>query len=312
LPATIITTSSSASGLAMMEIFKLVLDKPTEALLNRNVTSGSFYTFLSPDPPTRLETHTRCIQPEWQNLPSEAFDAKGEVKDEYITREVMRAYPEGHTEWDKIVVPGDLTIKQFVDWLATEHSLTMTSWDFVLGTIKERDPSGYDADWCTSNKYIWSKTTACVYPQAANLDYSLLPSLALTKAQALGQLPNGPHKMQYLRLWNELKASGALSIPSTLPPAADAVLESTTLRQMLQIMAAKADALDERPGFHKTIDITSFEHAAASSSTSSSSSSTNSSLSSSFWVIRGKDGPSMTDAATGEHIEYLASFKIVL
>lgn len=282
--AAIATTTAACCGLVMLELFKLSLTKPTDALMNRSIGLGvNQYTTFSQEPPTKKKTYTKRTEPGPAEAPADAFDAQGKIKEEYVVKEVMRAYPEDHSVWDKIVVPGTLTMKQFAEWLAAEHSLKITAWDFVLGTKKTKDEEGKD---------LVINFTSPVYPPAAILDYSLLPSLELTKAQAMQQLPNGPIKMKYLNLWSECKAAGA--IPPQPAPAADVVMESTTLRQMLEIMAVKA------------------EEAVKAGSVDKGKKSISEVNDRQFWVILGKDCPSMEHTESGEYVESCASFKIML
>jgi hypothetical protein len=60
-------------------------------------------------------------------MPSEAFDAQGKILPEYLTTVVRRAYPEGHSVWDKIECPAHLTLKEFGKWLADTHKLQLVS-----------------------------------------------------------------------------------------------------------------------------------------------------------------------------------------
>jgi len=266
----------------MLELFKLALDKPTAALMNRQIGLGvNAYTAWSPDPPIKHATYTKRDEPGPTEAPAEAFDEQGKIKEEYVTTQVMRAYPENHSVWDKIAVQGTLTMKQFAEWLAVEHALRITKWDFVLGTKTTKDEQGAETV---------APVTASVYPPSKILDYSLLPSLELTPGKALMQIPNGPDRIKYHNLWSECKATGV--IPPQPAPPADVVLDSTTLRQMLQIMAAKAEEQHKSKAIDKKCisDIGDRQ----------------------FWVILGNDGIQMEHAESGETVEHCASFKIML
>ena len=77
--------------------------------------------------------------PRAEELPPEAFDGAGKIKNEYVLEEAFASYPEKHSVWDKIKVPGSLTLEGFRDWLAKEHKLKLRNWSFVLGWKKMVD-----------------------------------------------------------------------------------------------------------------------------------------------------------------------------
>lgn len=74
------------------------------------------------------------------------------MKDEYIEKVVKRVYPEGHSVWDKITCSSALTLKEFSQWLETEHKLKLTKWDFVIGykTVIDR----YFAELNSDSLYV--------------------------------------------------------------------------------------------------------------------------------------------------------------
>jgi hypothetical protein len=41
--------------------------------------------------------------PDPPGLPDNAFDEQGNIKEEFFEKEKYRAYPEGHSVWDKLV-----------------------------------------------------------------------------------------------------------------------------------------------------------------------------------------------------------------
>ena len=75
-------------------------------------TCASAFELLQ-EPPITFKTTTELEYPSpEEQLPADAYDDLGKLKKEYIMEVVKRAYPETHSVWTKLVVPGSLTLKQ--------------------------------------------------------------------------------------------------------------------------------------------------------------------------------------------------------
>lgn len=285
--AAIATTTAAVCGLVMLELFKLQLNKDTDSFMNRAIgLSGYMYTSFTAEAPHKMVTTTETVAPSAdEQLPPDAYDERGVVKEEYKEKVVRRAYPEGHTVWDKLTCSGSLTLQEFSQWLLTEHGLKLRSWDFIYGHKTVADPE-------TKNKQSQG-VSAPVYPPKPVLDYSLVPSLELTLAQASAAImktPAAKPTQQYLGLWREFKAAGAVPPQPTL--SEDVITENTTLKQILQRMVTLADQA-ERQGLVETKAISTLKGRK-------------------FVVIPGSEAPLCVHAETGEDIEHLCAIKIVL
>jgi len=261
--------------------------KPTDAYMNRQIgLASNAYTSFTQEPPKKHETHTVKQVPsadEQAKLPPAAFHANGKLKDEYVTEETVRAYPNGHSLWDKIEVDGGKTIDEFAEWLEEEHKLTLDTWDFVYGHKKGVDAEG---------KKFTAPAAARVYPALKPLDYALLPALDLTPAQATKALmQKGARPQQrYEEAWAKCVAAGRIEAP---PTDAFAITPDMTLAQVLHAMQAKG-AHDEE---HKIDGFAAKSVSCIDERT--------------FWMVPSGECPSCTDE-DGEEIAFLAALKINL
>ena len=193
------------------------------------------------------------------------------------------AYPEDHTVWDKMVVDGSMTLGDFSKWLEVEHKLKMDSWNFIYGR-KNVESEG---------KKTESPVTASVYPPKPVLDYSLIPALDLTKAQATQTLMRSPKAkplQQYIALWSECQKNGM--IPEGPVDSGDAITNETTLKDILFKMAALAVKAKQTRAID-TITISALEGRQ-------------------FWVIPPSDTPGCTHAESYDEVTSLVGMKITL
>jgi len=229
--AAIATTTAAVCGLVILELFKLQLKLGTDSYMNRQIgLAVNAFTSFTAEEPKKRKTETKKIKPDETTLGAEAFNEKGEVKEEYFTSERLVAYPEGHSTWDKLVVSGDLTLDGFKDWLANDHGLTLQGWTFHLGTKKETDKDG---------KPFQAPKTANIYPPPVVLDPSLLPGLDLSKQQAMMALmktPAAKPTQAYLQLWQKSKDLGQI------PPMEETISKDSTLKSILMQMQKKCDS----------------------------------------------------------------------
>jgi ubiquitin-activating enzyme E1 len=290
--AAIATTTAAVCGLVMLELFKVVLGKGTDDFMNRNIgLAGNKYTSFSADAPVKYKTKAESIAPDvTESLPADAYDEKGKVKAEYYETRVQRAYPEGHSIWDKLTISADLSLKDFARWLDQEHGLLLDSWNFIYGyrTVS------------SDSKKASIGVTAKIYPPAPVLDDSLLPALELSLAQATQALMRNvatrPQLQAYLALWKQKVSSNNNTDAGDNSPNNthnnSAVSEHTTLREILQQMCR----LGEEGVAQGKLESMTVSHIAQRK----------------FVVLPGKETPSCTWKETGESVEYLAALKIVL
>lgn len=283
--AAIATTTAAVCGLVMLELFKLVQGKDTEAFMNRQIgLAVNNYTSFTQEPPVSFKTKTICSFPSPdEELPEDAYDEKGQLNDAYITKTVKRAYPEGHSVWDRLVgMKGSNTLRDFASWLEETHKLKLVRWDFVLGTRSEM------IDGVKTSQSVSSP----VYPPKPVLNPALLPSLDLTLPQATAAIMRtaaAKPTQQYIALWKECKAAGKLIETNG---ASDAITLNTTLREILERMIVLAEeALEERRLQVKSVSSLRGRR---------------------IWVIPGGETPICKDLESDEDVEYLAAIQIQL
>lgn len=269
------TTTTAVCGLVMFELFKIAMNKDTDAYMNRQIgLAGNNFTSYSQNAPHKFRTITEILPVDPQSTPAEAWDEHGKIKEEYICKEVKRAYPEQHSVWDKIECLGSMTFRDFVSWFAENHHLQLVKWDFVLGT-KGGIP------YSTS-----------IYPPKPVLNASLLPSLELSLNQATAAIMRNPAcrpTQAYIGLWKECNARGSLPDGSEKEMA---ITESMTLKAILDVLASQAVNAEES----KKIDTKVISNMSSRK----------------IWVIPGTETPSFRDINNGEDIDKMCAIKIIL
>ena len=285
--AAIATTTAAVCGLVLLEMFKLVQGKGTVAYMNRAIgLAVNSYTSFTQEEPIKHVTYTERTVPTSDELSPDAFDEKGNVKEDYVTKTVKRAYPDQHSVWDKLSCPGSLTLKQFAEWLQNDHGVRMTSWDFIYGhkTVDDED-----------NQKTKVAVSCPVYPPKPLLDYSLVPALDLTlpqATQAIMRTAAAKPTQQYIALWKECKASGVIPSAAATVDNKDAITETTSLAEILAIMSRLAESAEKA----KIIESRCVP----------------SLVGRKIWVIPGSETPVCCDYESGEEIESLAAIKILL
>jgi ubiquitin-activating enzyme E1 len=288
IPA-IATTTAAVCGLVTLELFKVVLGKDTDSYMNRAIGLGSFtYTSFTADPPNPFKTKIEMVAPEIDPSSKEdtqhMYDEGGNIKKEFFEQVVHRAYPENHSVWDKLQCSSSLTLKEFVQWFEEKHSLKLLNWNFIYGY-----KTVYDED---NKRKVVKGVSSPLYPPQVVLDYSLLPSLELSLAQASGEImKNKAAKptQQYIALWKECKGKGM--VPPQ-PKLEEVITEMTTLKQVLFRMNSLAESSLAK-GDIETKALSKIENRL-------------------FMVIPGSEAPMCVDINSGEEIEHLCAIKINL
>lgn len=278
--AAIATTTAAVCGLVLLELFKVVQNKSTDDLMLRQVgLAVNNYTTFSQDRPNAFRSAIEITDPDPEDYPGvDIFDEKGNVKDEYRVKSPMKAYPEGHSVWDKLVCDGSMTLGDFIEWFKAgcghkdPTSLVLKKWDIIYGYgDKDHKP-----------------VTTPIYPPRPVVDHSLLPGLDLSKPQATMAIMKNTAivqsmKQTYINLWDITKKGEVSSnIEITL---------ATTLREILM----KAEALGDEMESRGKVKTKNMSHIADRS----------------FWIIPGDESPSC-ETASGETVKFLASIKIML
>lgn len=196
------TTTTAVCGLVMFELFKVRMDCNTDAFMSRLIgLAGNTFTSFSQDPPKKFKSHIKKEDPPAKVLETieGAYDDKGRVKEEFKIKTPIRSYPEGHSCWNSIKCSGSLTIRQFIDWLASEHKLNLDGWFPTIGT--------------KPNKCYKSLK---VYPPAVQLDVALLPPLTATQNEMIAALRANPvtkkDQQMYVKLWRDLRSLPPLTL----------------------------------------------------------------------------------------------------
>eukprot|EP00932_Pfiesteria_piscicida_P015442 SRR837773.2760.p1 GENE.SRR837773.2760~~SRR837773.2760.p1 ORF type:complete len:800 (+),score=407.98 SRR837773.2760:212-2401(+) len=232
----IATTTAAVCGLVMLELFKQVMDKPTESFRTRQIgLAVNTYTSFEAEPPKKYSSGVEKKVPKAEELPGDAFDGNGNIKPEYVISEPYAAYPENHSVWDKLRVPStSMTLAGFKDWLEKDHKIKLKTWGFVLGWKRAEDENGKEMRLPLSTQ---------IYPPPLVMDPALFPPLTDGQADAMKKIMTNPAipqpaKMQYLGAWKTAKEKGQL------PGGAggDAVRPDMTLREVLLLMESRADA----------------------------------------------------------------------
>jgi hypothetical protein len=119
----IVITTASVTGLVMLEMMKVLLRKPIEKLRNGNYNIGTNTVMMFEASPAGEIKDKVVVNAPDPSVAPDAYDDKGNLKDEYKDPDLMlgyaewdRAYPNPHTKYDKIWIEGakDMTVEEFI------------------------------------------------------------------------------------------------------------------------------------------------------------------------------------------------------
>merc|ERR1711871_847 len=235
--AAIATTTAAVCGLVILELFKVLQGKGADDLMLRQIgLAVNTYTSFTQDPPKIFRSYEQKEEPDPADLEGmDAYDEKGKLKDEFITTTNMKAYPEGHSVWDKIICDGSMTLSAFVAWFKSEHNVVVKKWDMIVGYKKvvEDGNTRYDPVSCS------------VYPPQPTLDYSLLPPVESSLAEAMKVLMKLPNSQQYQSLWRKFTTEGFIP-PQSAKEKKAIITSETKLKDILKMIETRADMLMEQ------------------------------------------------------------------
>lgn len=132
----IATTTAMVTGFVMLELCKMLNDRPYEAYRNTFANLAlPLFQMAEPMPPAKSVSRTEKRVPDPINNP------------DYVEEEEIVAIPEGFTAWDKMVVDeGDITLQQFIDYFKNKYQLQLFTVVingkiiYTMGSRKERLP----------------------------------------------------------------------------------------------------------------------------------------------------------------------------
>jgi ubiquitin-activating enzyme E1 len=132
----IATTTAMVTGFVMLELCKLLHDRPYEAYRNTFANLAlPLFQMAEPMPPAKIVSRTEKRVPDPINNP------------DYVVEEEIVAIPEGFTAWDKIFVDeGDLSLQGFIDFFKNKYQIQLFTVVingkiiYTMGSRKERLP----------------------------------------------------------------------------------------------------------------------------------------------------------------------------
>lgn len=135
IPA-IATTTAMVTGFVMLELCKLMNEKPFEDYRNTFANLAlPLFSISEPEAVAKTKSRTEKRVPDPINNP------------DYVEEEDIVAYPENFTVWDKLTVDkGDMTLQEFIDYWKNDHGLDVctvvinSKIIYTMGSRKERLP----------------------------------------------------------------------------------------------------------------------------------------------------------------------------
>jgi len=133
IPA-IATTTALVTGFVMLELCKLVNDKPFDDFRNTFANLAlPLFQMAEPMPPAKVKSRTEKRTPDPINNP------------DYVEETETVAIPEGFTVWDKLIVDeGDITLQEFIDHFEEKYQIDLFTVVingkiiYTMGTRRER------------------------------------------------------------------------------------------------------------------------------------------------------------------------------
>lgn len=256
--AAIATTTAAVCGLAILELFKLAMDKSTDDLKAGAISLAvNYYGIADRNPPAKhytkvfYEFPTKEAIEEYLKEGKNIYDRQGNVLKEFMKKNTVKCVPEGLTVWDKIVVDGSMSISTFKDWLKTTYGCHMSRWDFTVAFA-----SGEKGGLQPVSTNVYTEKT----PETG-IDCALIPSLDLTFPKATTEIMGNNaikgNKQRYVNAWRTCKAAGQISESNTVPP--DQISSSITLKELLVRLQEKGVSLKETRKDIKEVCVTHIE-----------------------------------------------------
>jgi len=188
IPA-IAATTAAVTGLVLLEMYKVLQQKPVEQLRNGNFSLGSnSYMMFEAEPPKSHTEHVALVAPDPAEHP-DAYDEKGNIVEMYKDPDMMlgfaervKYFPDPQTKYDKIWIDGckyDMTVQELVTAINNtfqEHGLTCHMLSCPQQTIECERTDGNPKGLTASRRQLWNK-------QLPGTQDRLGKSLALTLSE---------------------------------------------------------------------------------------------------------------------------------
>merc|ERR1719223_1546784 len=147
------------------------------------------------------------VEPPAEELGPEDYDEKGKVKKESYVPEVVGAYPDRHSCWDKLVLPADMTLTELVAWFEAEHKLKVSRWGlakdpYVYPPKPVYGPDAFPAWDLPKNKAFMEIRSNKLVPQS---DKMAVLSL-WEKGAKVGAVPDQPRPQMAMKVSELLEA----------------------------------------------------------------------------------------------------------
>lgn len=195
--AAIATSTACATALVGVEILKYVQEKGVDQYRDSSC-NFAVNQFQMSEPTAATVIKGRG---EKRDVPDpirnpEMFDDQGNVDWDLVPCRKWKAYPDPHTKWDEIRLPGSLTLVEAIEHLKTEHDLVMSAWLVAL-TGEDGKPNG-------KKIYTEPVVDACINDTLL-LEVAPL-SLSQDKAKiAIMRCKEMNNKQRYTQRWSVLK-----------------------------------------------------------------------------------------------------------
>ena len=195
--AAIATSTACATGLVGIEILKYIQEKQLQQYRDSSC-NFAVNQFQMSEPSEAISYKGRGQkreQPDPSSKP-ELFDEKGNVRWDDVPSTSWKAYPDPHTKWDSLNIPGSMTLPEAIAHLRAKHNLALCSWLITLEDGKGK----------TSGVQIYKEPVVDVSINESVLTEVAPLSLSLQKATAaIMRCKDIKNKQGYVQQWGKLK-----------------------------------------------------------------------------------------------------------